>query len=75
MMLFFVGMCLTLALLAYTNFTKYFTLFHKIFFDNDLWILNPKTDMLINLLPEGFFSDMAVRILLIFLIDVIHSCV
>ncbi len=34
-----------------TNFVK----FHLLFFDNDLWILNPNTDLLINMVPEAYF--------------------
>lgn len=56
-----------LAVLASTNFNKYFTYFHLIFFDNDLWILNPKTDLLIQMLPEQFFMGIALKILLSFL--------
>lgn len=48
------------------DFTKYFTIFHEIFFDNDLWIFDPATDYMIRMLPEGFFYDMVVRIGLIF---------
>ena len=44
------------------DFHKYFFLFHEIFFDNDLWLLDPKTDLMIRMLPEGFFFDMVVRI-------------
>lgn len=51
-----------LALLISTDFTKYFIVFHKIFFDNDLWILDPATDLLINIVPEPFFADTAARI-------------
>lgn len=51
-----------LAILAAMDFNKYFTLFHKIFFRNNLWILNPETDRLINIVPEPFFVDTAVRI-------------
>lgn len=51
-----------LALLISTDFTKYFITFHHIFFRNDLWILDPATDMLINIVPEGFFMDTAARI-------------
>ncbi len=51
-----------------TNFNKYFTLFHEIFFDNDLWLLDPSTDLLIRMLPEGFFFDMVIRIGVIFLL-------
>lgn len=56
-----------LALLISTDFTKYFTCFHLIFFDNDDWILNPKTDLLINIVPEGFFRDTAFLIAGVFL--------
>ena len=49
-----------------TDFTKYFIVFHKIFFNNDLWVLDPRTDMLINIVPEGFFFDTAARIALVF---------
>lgn len=45
-----------------TDFTKYFIIFHKIFFRNDLWILDPATDLLINIVPEPFFVDTAARI-------------
>ncbi len=49
----------SLAGLMALNFNRYFVLFHQIFFDNDDWILNPKTDLLINIVPEGFFRDTA----------------
>lgn len=51
-----------LAGLISTNFTKYFIIFHEIFFTNDLWILDPRTDLLINIVPEPFFMDTAARI-------------
>ncbi len=63
----FLGAMAGLILLASANFTKYFTWFHLIFFDNDDWILNPKTDLLINIVPEGFFRDTAFLIAGVFL--------
>ncbi len=42
-----------------TNFSYFFTMFHEIFFDNDLWILDPSQEVLIQMLPEGFFMDTA----------------
>ena len=45
-----------------TDFNKYFVIFHHIFFDNDLWMLDPRTDLLINIVPEPFFMDTAARI-------------
>lgn len=41
------------------NFSRYFIIFHEIFFDNDLWILDPTTDILLQMVPEGFFLDTA----------------
>ena len=58
----FFGLITALALIISTDFSKYFVMFHHIFFTNDLWILDPATDMLINIVPEGFFMDTAARI-------------
>lgn len=57
--------------LLISNFNKYFTIFHKIFFSNDLWLLDPKTDILINIVPEIFFFQTAMIILGLFTISVI----
>lgn len=57
-----------LALLVSSDFNKYFIIFHHMFFNNDLWLLNPREDDLINLLPESFFVDIATRIVIVFVI-------
>ena len=62
----FLAVVLVGALLLSQDFNRYFVIFHHIFFDNDLWILDPATDMLINIVPEGFFMDTAARIALLF---------
>ncbi|WP_313526912.1 TIGR01906 family membrane protein [Anaerotignum sp.] len=49
------------------DFNRYFITFHHVFFSNNDWILNPKTDLLINIVPEGFFRDTAFWISGIFL--------
>ena len=59
----FVGTVMTV--LIARDFDAAFIRFHHIFFDNDKWLLDPKKDNLINLLPEGFFMDTATRILLV----------
>lgn len=64
----FIGITLVAGTLFMSDFNKYFTIFHEIFFTNDLWLLNPDTDLLICMLPEGFFLDMVIRIGLSFLI-------
>ena len=51
------------------DFNAAFIQFHHIFFTNDLWILDPNVDMLVNIVPEGFFFDVATRILRAFLTE------
>lgn len=54
------------------DFTSAFITFHKILFpQNEFWILDPNTDLLINIVPEGFFVDMALRIGMIFGVSMI----
>jgi len=66
----FFGVSLVVAAIISTDFTRYFILFHHMFFKNDLWILNPATDMLINIVPEGFFRDTVFLIGSIYFISV-----
>lgn len=63
----FLILTVVLGILFSQNFTKYFVIFHQIFFDNDLWIFDPDTDYMIRMLPEGFFYDMVMRIGVIFI--------
>lgn len=53
---------LILVVLMNIDFYKYFTIFHKIFFTNDLWLLDPAADRLINMFPQDIFTDMAFSI-------------
>ncbi len=54
------------ALLVSTDFNRYWRMFHHIFFTNDLWLLDPTTDMLINIVPEAFFQAFIIRCVMIF---------
>lgn len=47
------------------NFDKSFTIFHKIFFNNDYWEFDPVKDPIINVLPQEFFLHCAVLILVL----------
>lgn len=42
---------------AALDFTSFWTVFHKIFFRNDLWLMDPSVSLMIHLFPENFFSD------------------
>lgn len=58
--LIFVGI---IALFAFINFDQFWVMFHKVFFRNDLWLMNPNQDALVNLFPEGLFMDLVYRII------------
>ena len=49
---------------AALDFSSAFTFFHKILFTNDLWLLDPATDLLINICPARMFANMGLRIAL-----------
>jgi len=56
-----------IAVWATIDFTGVFYKFHALFFSNYEWLLDPKISRLINMVPEGFFADTAIRIVVIFI--------
>lgn len=50
------------------NFNASFVLFHRIFFRNDLWILDPRNDYLLIMFPESFFLEISITIIGLFAI-------
>lgn len=61
-MLVLIGLLVVIAIIGYFSWNKAFTIFHELFFSNDLWILDPKTDLMIQMMPTPFFTGMAIRI-------------
>ena len=53
------------AIYAAIDFNSFWTNFHRLFFDNDLWLLYPE-ERLIQMVPEQFFSDLVTRIVALF---------
>jgi integral membrane protein (TIGR01906 family) len=51
-----------LGLASLFDFSQLFYQFHLLSFSNDLWLLDPSRDRLIQLFPLGFFFDAALRI-------------
>ena len=45
------------------NWDRFFVLFHEIFFNNDYWIFDYRTDPIILMLPDGYFMHCAIMIL------------
>lgn len=54
-----IGTIALLAVWALIDFDSLFILFHQVSFTNDLWLLNPATDLLIRLMPVSFFMEYA----------------
>lgn len=47
---------------AAVDFDGFWTTFHRLIFTNDLWLLDPSTDILIMMVPGQFFFDLVMRI-------------
>ena len=62
----FLGVLALLVIWGAIDFGSLFVLFHRVAFTNNLWILNPATDLMIQLMPTAFFIDYAARIGLLF---------
>ena len=46
---------------ALVDFDGLFITFHQVAFSNDLWLLNPRTDLLIRLMPQKLFVYLGAR--------------
>ncbi|MGL4606511.1 MAG: TIGR01906 family membrane protein [Eubacteriaceae bacterium] len=56
------------------DFNGAFTLFHQIAFSNNLWIMNPDTDLLIWIVPEPFFLSLINRIIIYTIVPLLLVC-
>ena len=55
------------AVIAY-NFNSFWIKFHTTLFSNDLWLLSPSESNLIKMVPEDFFVNLIIRIIIYILI-------
>ena len=54
-----------IGLMCLIDFDSFWISFHKLFFTkNDYWLLDPKTSLLINMVPSQFFFDLCIRIII-----------
>ena len=51
-------------IVAAVGFDALFLLFHRVSFANDFWQLDPRTDYLVLLFPQGFWFDATVWVAL-----------
>lgn len=65
-------------LVSTQGFESAFYRMHELLFANDLWLLNPETDILIRMMPQALFeqaaTDVAIQVLRTFLIVGILVC-
>lgn len=61
-LLFVVVLAMVIGILAVADITTVINGFHYLFFDNDLWIMNPATDKVIYLFTEDMYLDAMIRI-------------
>ena len=60
------GLFAVTAAVCMVNFDRAFVVFHEIFFFNDLWQLNPRADLLVNMVPTPFFIEISIIIAVLF---------
>ena len=56
------GLIAVVGVWGIVDFDSLFTAFHHLLFTNDLWLLDPRTDLLIRICPQSMFMAMAVKI-------------
>ncbi len=71
----FFALIASIGLFAFLDFNRAFTIFHELLFTNDLWLLNPETDIMIQMLPIDFFMGIGLKIAIIYIIYLILSFV
>ncbi len=57
------GLIIMLTVLSSLNFASVFDRLHRMVFRNDLWKLDPRQDLLIQLMPQAFFGEYSLRAL------------
>lgn len=73
--LLFFAIIAVIGFFAALDFNKAFTIFHEVLFTNDLWLLNPETDIMIQMLPLDFFMGIGLKIGVMYMIYLVLSVV
>jgi integral membrane protein (TIGR01906 family) len=60
-----IAVVLLVGVIAMVDFADFWTrVFHPLFFSNDFWLLDPRTDHLIQMVPFGFWRNTAITLVL-----------
>lgn len=54
-----------LTVFAIIDFRSFWIVFHQVLFSNDLWLLDPRTDRLVNMVPLNFFMTLVFSIIVL----------
>lgn len=74
--LFSIAIPLFIGMLVSIDFNKAFIIFHKIFFRNDFWIFDYRTDPVIMILPQDFFMHCFIMIVgLVIVLSIVCSLI
>ena len=65
--IFIIAFFAFIGIAAAIDFNTFWVNFHRLFFTNDLWMLDPANSRMIRMYQESFFFDMVTGILLLFL--------
>ena len=60
----FIAIFAILVMYILVDFNTFWNNFHHIFFSNDLWLLDLRSDILIMIVPPEFFNNLCLRIVL-----------
>jgi integral membrane protein (TIGR01906 family) len=58
------GLMSAIGVFAWFDFESFWIIFHQLIFTNDLWLLDPRTDRLINMVPLNFFMTLVFSIII-----------
>ena len=70
-LLFLGSLIFSIAIYAMVDFNGFWMNFHYVFFDNDLFLLDPNISIMINMFPSNFFFAVVFGIILLFVSIVI----
>lgn len=62
--LFLLSFVLIVTFFVVIDFNRFWFFFHELIFTNDLWLLDPSTDLLINLVPGELFYSLVFQIII-----------
>ncbi len=64
----FVLLLAVIAVWVLFDFSSFWTAFHHLFFTNDLWLLDPATSRMINMMPQQLFFDIVLSVVALFIV-------